>query len=252
MNGIVRAQWQAPAGVQALTTTARSRRLVAAVRCVQPRRSCRRRSGRCRGESRCIAPRTRSAERSAVAAPGAWHAWSMWTRWPRVKSRSRCCRDIQPDACAGDPDRRLPADRVRGRRRIGHRRRTCGLARSCGRRARSTVVAMRHDPARIAGSIGPGIRVSPHSKSDRKCATPSSPPTNCLAAFKTSPRPGRFLCDSAMPARLRLMQARPGRDRRLCTHADAGAFLFTRRDQRSADGDAGLARRPDVLMDQLR
>ncbi|MBL0042590.1 MAG: peptidoglycan editing factor PgeF [Xanthomonadales bacterium] len=99
----------------------------------------------------------------------------------------------------------------------------------------ATVAAMRHDPSRIHAWIGPGIRqaafeVGPEVRERFVVADRLA-----FAAFKPSARPGHFLCDLAMLARLRLMKLGLVRiaDCALCTHVAPQQFYSHRRDQRT-------------------
>ena len=99
----------------------------------------------------------------------------------------------------------------------------------------ATIAAMGHEPRRIVVWIGPGIRQAAFEVGPEVREAFVAADKLAFAAFKPSPRAGHFLCDLAMLARLRLMQAGLVRiaDCGLCTHAAPQQFYSHRRDQRT-------------------
>jgi copper oxidase (laccase) domain-containing protein len=99
----------------------------------------------------------------------------------------------------------------------------------------ATVVAMGHEPRRLAAWIGPGIRQPAFEVGPEVRDALLARDKLAFAAFKPSPRAGHFQCDLAMLARLRLMKAGLTRiaDCGLCTFAAPQQFYSHRRDQRT-------------------
>ncbi len=96
----------------------------------------------------------------------------------------------------------------------------------------ATVAAMQVDPARLVAWIGPAIRQPAFEVGAEVREAFVGLDPLAVAAFQPSTRAGHFLCDLALLARLRL--AATGLDRvadsGVCTFADAQRFYSHRRD----------------------
>lgn len=237
MDGFVRAQWQAPAGVQAFTTT----RLGPGVS-LPPFDAFN--LGDHVGDDAAAVAANRVVLRRALDLPNE-PLWLRQVHGTHVVDADTVAVGEIPEADAAVTRRSgrvlaiLTADclpivfaaddgSVVGAAHAGWRGLAAGVL-------EATIMAMRHDPAHIVAWIGPGIRqpafeVGPEVRDAFLAADKLA-----FAAFKPSPRTGHFLCDLAMLARLRLMRLGLAAivDCGFCTHADAIRFYSHRRDSRS-------------------
>jgi YfiH family protein len=237
MDACVRAQWQAPAGVQALATTRRGLGLS-----VPPYDDFN------LGDHVGDDPAAVAANRAALREQWKLPADPLWLRQvhgTRVVDAGVMATDDVPEADAAITHESgrvlaiLTADclpvlfaaddgSVLGAAHAGWRGLAAGVL-------EATVAAMRHDPRRIAAWIGPGIRRAAFEVGPEVREAFVAADKLAFAAFKPSPRAGHFQCDLAMLARLRLMQSGLSRiaDCGLCTHASPQQFYSHRRDQRT-------------------
>jgi YfiH family protein len=237
MDGVVRAHWQAPAGVHAFTTTrdgpGASKPPFAAFNL-----------GDHVGDDPGAVAGNRGSLRREFSLPGE-PLWLYQVHGARVVDADDVAAGEVPGADAAvtrSPDRvlailtadclpvLLAADdgSVIGAAHAGWRGLAAGVL-------EATVVAMGHEPRRLAAWIGPGIRQPAFEVGPEVRDALLARDKLAFAAFKPSPRAGHFQCDLAMLARLRLMKAGLTRiaDCGLCTFAAPQQFYSHRRDQRT-------------------
>lgn len=233
MEPLVRAQWQAPAGVHAFTTT---RSAPGVSQAPYDRFNL----GDHVGDDPAAVATNRALLRREFALP-AEPVWLSQVHGTRVVDIDQRPLDLLPEADAA-------LTRVRGRvlavltadclpvlfadadggviaaAHAGWR----GLA---GGVLENTVRAMAVPAAKISTWIGPGIRLPAFEVGPEVRETFVAADRLAFAAFKPSARRGHFHCDLAMLARLRLMREGVTRiaDCGLCTHADAARFYSHRR-----------------------
>ena len=235
--GIVEAQWQAPAGVRAFTTTrlgpGHSQPPFDAFTL-----------GDHVGDDPAAVAANRAALRRAFALPNdpLWLHQVHGTQVVDADAQAIVDRPEADAAVTRRPDRVLAiltadclpvvfaADdgSVIGAAHAGWRGLAAGVL-------EATIAAMAHEPRRIAAWIGPGIRQAAFEVGPEVREAFVATDRLAFAAFKPSPRAGHFLCDLAMLARLRMMQIGLTRiaDCGLCTHAAPQQFFSHRRDQRT-------------------
>ena len=233
-EAFVRAQWQAPAGVQAFTTTRRGAGVS------QPPFDAFN-LGDHVGDDPVAVTANRSALRRERDLPDE-PLWLRQVHGTRVIDADAVAADEMPEADAAitrRPDRVLAiltADclpvvfaagdgSVIGAAHAGWRGLAAGVL-------EATVAAMRHDPRHLVAWIGPGIRQPAFEVGTEVRDALVAGDKLAFAAFKPSARAGHFLCDLAMLARLRLIKLGLGRiaDCGLCTFAAPQQFFSHRRD----------------------
>lgn len=237
MDDIVRALWQAPAGVHALATTRRGPGVSA-----PPFEDFN--LGDHVGDDPAVVAANRAALREWLNLP-AEPLWLRQVHGTRVVDADAVSADGVPEADAAITHESgrvlaiLTADclpvlfaaddgSVLGAAHAGWRGLAAGVL-------EATLAAMRHDPRRVVAWIGPGIRQAAFEVGPEVREAFVAADKLAFAAFKPSPRAGHFQCDLAMLARLRLMQSGLSRiaDCGLCSHAAPQQFFSHRRDQRT-------------------
>lgn len=237
MDGVVRAHWQAPPDVQAFTTTRHGPGVS-----VPPFDAFN--LGDHVGDDPLAVAANRAALRREFALPGE-PLWLRQVHGTLVVDADEVAAGAVPEADSAVTRQRgrvlaiLTADclpvlfaaddgSVLGVAHAGWRGLAAGVL-------EATVVAMGHEPRRLAAWIGPGIRQPAFEVGPEVRDALLARDKLAFAAFKPSPRAGHFQCDLAMLARLRLMKAGLTRiaDCGLCTFAAPQQFYSHRRDQRT-------------------
>lgn len=233
MDGVVRAHWQAPAGVHAFTTTRHGPGMS-----VPPFDAFN--LGDHVGDDPLAVAANRAALRREFALPGE-PLWLRQVHGTLVVDADEVAAGAVPEADSAVTRQRgrvlailtadclpvlLAADdgSVIGAAHAGWRGLAAGVL-------EATVVAMGHEPRRLAAWIGPGIRQPAFEVGPEVRDALLARDKLAFAAFKPSPRAGHFQCDLAMLARLRLMKAGLTRiaDCGLCTFAAPQQFYSHRR-----------------------
>jgi polyphenol oxidase len=235
MDGLIRAQWLAPAGVQALTTT----RQASGVSLPPFDRS---NLGDHVGDDPAAVARNRALLVAAAALPSE-PLWLRQVHGIQVIDVDALANGEVPEADAAITRRAgrvlaiLTADclpvlfaaddgSVLGAAHAGWRGLAAGVL-------EATIAAMRIDPSRIAAWIGPGIRQAAFEVGGEVRDMFVAQDARATEAFRASDRDGHLRCDLALLARKRLRHAGVVdiADCGLCTHDDA-RFHSHRRDGR--------------------